>query len=418
MVVLLVVAVGCKKNEDIPTPPGPQPPDPPDPPVLTEKEIAKMYYHDDGANSDFDIYSADLYIVPIEDAAQASSQESSYAASAKRLDLLKCNGAKMLNTGVSTYRDVPINGRVIERVVIDNSTTSDPIDITKYNFEVRNVTNLTNSTADDFAVNVSGDGWICFVTAPDGLANNSNNTQICYMNLADMERKQLTPINGQYSSKNVDPDWKTNTVIVWSSQGEIHEVDINELEVSASLVPEIESSLYDPKYSPDGNMVLFNNLVNARNKVKHSYIKYLTGDGGLQTVLPADYFASHSDDNPTWLFANDMIAGHLYPDKGTNSRIYTRNFAADAFNIITDGSRDFRYVQPIKIDNDIYLVFSDWTDQSNIALWISNIDGSLLRELNQTGDEVVFQLLGLPAPTCKEDLSFIARQYAMMFQYD
>ena len=63
--------------------------------------------------------------------------------------------------------------------------------------------------------------------------------------LADRVRHQLTPINGQYSGKNWDPDWKSDTVIVWTHDGQVVETDIIALDVSDPIVPGVGSALFD-----------------------------------------------------------------------------------------------------------------------------------------------------------------------------
>ncbi|MCP5049923.1 MAG: hypothetical protein GY940_22335, partial [bacterium] len=214
----------------------------------------------------------------------------------------------------------------------------------------------------------------------------------------------------KYSGNNWDPDWKSDDIIVWSHNNQIVEVNINDLNVSDPIIPDWGGAQYDPKYSPDGTMILFNT---RQNKQKNSYIRYLA-DGKLVPVLPTDYFNAYPDDNPTWVFSNSLLTGHIFMNgKG---RIYTRDIDSGGFLIITDEERDFRYVSPIKLEETTYLIFSDWTDESNIALWISNENGTYLRELNQTGDEVVFKALGLPTPQSKEDMTDIAREYVLLFE--
>jgi len=360
-----------------------------------------MFYHDTGSQSQYDIFTADLYIVP----------KSTTAAQMENRIVMDTSGKNplTLKPGISAVHGLEFNGSVKERVVFNSLRTVKSIDISQYDFEVRNVENLTDSTSDDFAVNVNGNNRITFVTVAAGLANDRNGTEIVYMDTADRVRHQLTPINGLYSGNNWDPDWKTDDIIVWSHNGKIVEVDINGLNVSEPIIPEGSDAQYDPNYSPDGTMILFNT---RQNRKKNSYIKYLES-GALVTVLPQDYFNAYEDDNPTWLFSNSLLTGHIF--MSGKGRIYTRDIAGGGFLIITDGERDFRYVSPIDLEGTIYLVFSDWTDENNISLWISNENGTYLRELNQTGDEVVFQLLGLPAPRSVEDMRDIAREYVSMF---
>jgi hypothetical protein len=396
----LVTAISCKKSSDIT--PGPEPPNPPPqpPPAPQEQLVGQMFFHDTGPQSQFDIYMADLFIVPKENASVSGTRTVNLFRGAP-------DRGTMVRAGVHKFQQVEINGRLRERVVLN---TVNAVDISKYDFEVRSVENLTSSTSDDFAVNVNANTVITFVTAPDGLAADRTNTEIVYMDVNDRVRHQLTPINGKYSGNNWDPDWKSDNIIVWSHNGEIVEVDIAAQDVSAPIIPDVGTPQYDPKYSPDGTMMLFNT---RQNRKKNSYIKYLE-TGQLSTVLPTDYFAVYADDNPTWLFSNTRITGHIFIDD--RGRIYTRGLDNDDFLIITDGQRDFRYVTPITLDGDVYLIFSDWTDENNIALWIANENGTYLRELDQTGDEAVFHYLGLPAPGSKEDMGRIARLYLDLFQ--
>jgi hypothetical protein len=401
---IVLVSPGCKSSSDTPNPP--VPPQPPEPPALEEQLIGKMFYHDTGPQSQFDIYMADLYIVPQESAAMTQTTNS-------KLQIFRPSPDRdpIVRDGIHKYHEVEINGKIIERVVL---RTAQAVDMTQYNFEIRNVENLTNSATDDFAVNVNGNNTITFVTDPDGYVNSVDNTEIAYMNLDDRVRHQLTPINGQYSGNNFDPDWKTDDTIIWTHDGKIVEVNIYDLDVSDPIIPGVDTSQYDPKYSPDGTMILFNTGVRVNKKrKKNSHIKYLVS-GQLVTVLPTAYYNIYQDDNPTWVFSNSLITGHIYMP--TYGRIYTRNIQTDEFLVITDGAQDFRYVTPIQVDGVLYLIFSDWTDKYNIKLWISNENGTYLRELNQTGDEAVFRALGLPVPYDKEDMNEIARRYTENFE--
>ncbi len=398
---LSLLVISCKTNSELP--PGPNPPNPPNPPTPGPQEqlVGKIFFHDTGPQSQYDIYMADLFIVP-------KPSSTTIAATQTKLFNLENGRDHIVRRGVHKFHGIEVHGTLRERVVIN---TVDPIDISQYDFDVRNLENLTNSTSDDFAVNVNSNNWITFVTAPDGLAGNRRNTEIMYMDIADGIRHRLTPINGQYSGDNWDPDWKTEDIIVWSHDGDVVEVNINSLNVSAPVIPDVDTPQYDPKYSPDGSKILFNTRQGGK---KNSWVKYL-GTTTVTSVLPANYAAIFADDNPTWIFNNEDITGHIFMDgKG---RIYTRNIDTGDFLIITDGERDFRYVTPIMLGTDLYLIFSDWTDESLIALWISNHNGTVLRELNQTGDEVVFQIIGLPVPQSKVDRDRITRMYLDRFGY-
>ncbi|MCP4152310.1 MAG: hypothetical protein GY757_31525 [bacterium] len=407
-IIIIILLAGCKKNPELQentVTPGSESTDTGNS-TLQEYFVGRMFYHDNGPQSDYDIYKAELYLVP---KATASTQSQS-----KKLITTGIE-KQLLTPGIKKFRNLEVNGLMIEKVIVDKYettiSTSNNIVIGNYDFVVRNVENLTNSTTHDFAVNVNCNNVMTFVSSEISLNVDSSKTEIFYMSVEDRVRYQITPINGNYSGQNWDPDWKTNDIITWTHDGEIVEVDINTLEVSDPLIPDVETPQYDAKYSPDGTMLLFN----TRNRgKKNSYIKNLVS-GQLQTVLPTAYFNAYKDDNPTWVFSNTFLSGHIFMNNG--GRIFTRDLDTGAFLIITDGSRDFRYVSPIRIDETLYLVFSDWTDQGHIALWIANRNGTILRELNQTGDEPVFLAAGLPVPESEEELQEIARDYVMMFEH-
>lgn len=400
---LVLFITGCKKSSDVPNPP--EPPEPPNPPVLQEQQVGTMYYHDTGPSSQYDIYMADLYIVP-----------KSTSASAEAVGRIAMNGPgpnrmPMLADGIHKLKRIHFKDKILDRAVI---STVVAIDISQWDFEVRNVENITNSSSDDFAVNVNANDWITFVTALDGLAANRNNTEIVYMDLSDRVRHPLTPLNNQYSGKNFDPDWKTESIIVWSHDGRFVEADINDMQaLTDSLVPELVTPLFDPKYSPDGTKLLFNTRSGGK---KNSYVKDLQSTV-VSHILPDPYFNAYADDNPTWVFSNSLITGHIFID-GIGS-VYTLNLDDKTdFLILTDGSRDFRYVTPIRLDGDTYFIFSDWTDESAIALWISNINGTMLRQLDQTGDEAVFTALGLPVPESPEEMRDLVWRYLDSFDIE
>jgi len=393
--VLLMLVVNCKENAILQQPP----PEPTPTPKPTEQLIGRMYFHDTGSSSQFDIFSGDLYLVPKETSAMISQKRVSF-------ENESFSKQHILQNGIHKFDEVLIEERRLRKVVIN---TVSSVDITKYEFEIRDVENITNSTSDDFAVNINNNNQIVFVTAPDGLGNGV--TEIAYMDLTDRVRHQLTPIKGQYSDNNFDPDWKTDSIIIWSHDGKIQEVDLLTLKVSGSLIPEYDSRLYDPKYSPDGTMLIFNTKISRK---KNSFIKYLSS-GNIEPVLPADIFKDYRDDNPTWVFSNSYITGHTLRTNTADGRIYTYDLSSKEFNFVTDGARDFRYVTPIDISGDYYLIFSDWTDRDKIALWISNIDGSVLRELNQTGDEAIFTILGLSIPNNPDEYSEVVKQYIRNF---
>jgi len=416
---VLVSLWGCKTSSDIvdPTPPPPPPP----PPPLQEQLIGKMFYADRAANLTYDIFTADLYIVPKTTTATSKTQESgefedtlANAQHTHRTDIaeesihLKPDRGTLVRQGIHKYRHIQFKDRILDRAVIRTAAT---IDISLYDFAVRNVSNMTNSNVDDFAVNVNHNNQIVFVTAPDGLDVDRSNTEIVIMDITDRVRRPLTPISGRYSGNNWDPDWKNDYTIVWSHNNQFMEVNIQTLQVSGSLLPEITTPLYDPVYSPDGTKILFNTWIGSK---KNSFLKNLV-TGLIEPVLPADYYAVHQDDNPTWVFSNTRIVGHIFMDG--RGRLYTRDFTSGSFLIITDNSRDFRYVRPILVSSTLYFIFSDWTDKNHVALWIANENGNYLRELNQTGDEIVFLSLGFAPPQTDAEMDTITRLYLGQFHF-
>ena len=405
LIVLLLVA-GCKKHPDVPE--NPVPPSPPDPvdPVLTEVLVGKLYFHDN-PQTQYDIYMADLYLIPKEDSTSGSAESRGFLTHG-----LLVEGREILEPGIYNFREVEINGSVKERAVLNSQYADENIDISKYDIQLKNLENLTNSPADEYAVNVNSNNWITFVYNTVGITVDAGANQIAYMDVSDRVMHQLTPINGKYERDNGDPNWKDDVTIVWSHERRIVEVNIYETNVNENVVPELDASQYDPVYSPDGTRLLFNAWHQRRKK--NNFIKYISS-GQVDPVLPTEYFNLYKDDNPTWIFSNSRITGHIFmPEYG---HIYTRDLDTDEFFIITDGERDFRYVTPVRIDTYTYLVFSDWTDDSHITLWICNEDGSDLRELDQTGDEAVFHILGLSVPQSARDMDDIARQYSMMFEH-
>jgi uncharacterized lipoprotein YehR (DUF1307 family) len=402
--IVLLLVVGCKKHPDVPENPV-DPVDPVDPP-LTEILVGNLFFHDN-PQTQYDIYMANLYLVPKEDSTSRSTERSGFLA-----DGLAIEGRKILRPGIYKFRNVEINGSVKERAVLNSQYADENIDISKYDIELKNLENLTDSLTDEFAVNVNSNNWIAFVFNSAGIDVDWGANEIAYMDINDRVVHQLTPVNGKYGRDNVDPNWKDDETIVWCHDRRIAEVNIYETNVNGDVIPELDVNQYDPVYSPDGTMLLFNAWHQPRKK--NNFIKYVS-TGQLESVLPSEYFNLYRDDNPTWIFSNTRITGHVFmPEFG---RIYTRDIAADQFSIITDGERDFRYVTPVMIGTYTYLVFADWTDENHITLWICNEDGSDLRELNQTGDEPVFHILGLSVPQSTRDINDIARQYSMMFEH-
>jgi len=392
--VLVLILGACKES--------PTTPAPPPPPEPTEKLVGKMFWHD-LVGGQYDIFMADLYIVP--------------KAAARSADMVAVNfsdlgqGRSAARRGVQKFKNAEINGSSKERPVVNVLYSLEKIDISLYDFVLKNVENLTDPTMDDFAVAVNSLNWIAYVRAPDYQGSTSIDWQIFYMNVADRVPHQLTPINGKYSGDNVDPDWKDDNTIVWVHNWKAVEVNLSNLNNVSNSIPDWGGSQLDPNYSPDGSMILFNTWQGAK---KNGYIKYIQ-TGVFEPVLPQDYFSIFSDDNPTWVFSNWRIAGHVF--MGGKGRIYTKDLQNNKFSVVTDDQHDFRYVTPVKLETDTYLVFSDWGDANQPRLWISNETGSYLRELKQTGDEAVFQIMGLPVPQSDEDLDRIAREYSSMFNH-
>jgi hypothetical protein len=244
---------------------------------------------------------------------------------------------------------------------------------------------------------------------PDGRKINPDNSEIGYMNLADRVVHQLTPINGKYGGLNCDPEWRDDETITWVHAARIVEVNLNNLNSITPVLPGWDWEQFDPVFSPDGSMLLFNTWVRGK---KNSFLRYLQ-TGSYVSVLPREYFTSYTDDNPTWVFSNSKITGHIFmPEKG---RIYTRDFQSARFAVITDSLRDFRYVTPVKIKSKIYLVFSERPSTGPPKLWICSESGADLRELGRPGDEAVFVTLRLPVPRGEDDLERAAAVYASRF---
>jgi hypothetical protein len=392
LAILLLAAFACKG-----TPASPEPP-----PGPTEKLVGKLFWHDLVAGQ-YDIFMADLYIVP----KTSASFGGTVAVRFRGAD----QGRFMFSRGVSKFETAEIDGLTKERVVVNALASLEKIDISQYDFVLRNIINLTEPTSNDFAVAVNSQNWIAWVKDPDLNDTGTQNWQIFYMNVADRVQHQLTPINGQYSGDNVDPDWKDDNTIVWVHNWRAVEVNLSNLNNVADTIPDWKGSELDPTYSPDHTMILFNTWQGSK---KNGYIKYIQ-TGVFDPVLPHDYFVTYSDDNPTWVFSNSLIVGHVFI--GGKGRIYTRDLQNAGFSVITGNQHDFRYVTPVKLETDIYFVFSDWDDPNRPTLWISNKTGTDIRELNQPGDEAVFQMLGLPVPNSQEDLERTARDYSLRFAH-
>lgn len=396
---LLVLAAGCTESPTAPEPPSPPPP----PPPLTEKLVGRLFFHDFGTGNQLDIFVADLYLVP---------KEEDRAGGRLTVRFPGREGSRFsVRRGTARFPQAEVGGRIKEGLVAQFNADLAEIDISKYDFVLRNVESLSEPTSDDFAVDVSERDWIVYVKDPDGRANDPHNTVIVYMDLADRVLHQLTPINGQYADWNVDPHWKDNSTITWVHAQRMVEVSLDSLDRVNDVLPDWSYPQYDPVYSPDRTMLLFNTWIQGK---KNSFIKYLL-TGVYASCLPQEYFSRHTDDNPTWVFSNTLITGHIF--MAQRGRIYTRDLATDTFHILTDDPRDFRYVTPLQIENLIYLVFVDYSDTQHKTLWISNVEGTDLRALNWTGDEPVFVLLGLPVARSEDDLERAALEYSLRFEH-
>lgn len=398
LAIALLLPSGCGKSPTTPEPP-PIPPGPP-PPVATL--IGKLFFHDLGPGGLRDIFMADLYLVPKKIAARSASGVTVRFPRGNR-------ERPSLRLGVSRLREVEIDGRVKEHAVVNVTFNLEGIDISQYDFFFKNLENLTEPESDDSAVDVNSQNWIAYVKDPDGEAINPYNSEIVYMDLADRIRHQLTPINGEYQGHNADPQWRGDRVIAWVNNSKIVEVSLDDLNNVTNVLPDWHWPQYDPVYSPDGTRLAFNTWVRGK---KNSFVKYLQS-GTYAPCLPKEYFQPYTDDNPTWVFSNDKIVGHIFmPRKG---RIYTRNLESGEFAIITDSQHDFRYVTPLLIWGAVYFIFADFENPERPKLWVSNETGTDLRELSQHGNEPVFVFLGLPIPQDEKDLERVAATYVLKF---
>lgn len=396
LVIVLGLAAGCGKTPTTPEPP----PLGPAPPIVSL--IGKLFFHDLGPGNLRDIFMADLYLVPKKITAQAGSGVT-----------VRLSGRDQerssLRRGISRLPEVEIDGQVKKQAVVNVTSSLEGIDISQYGFILKNIENLTEPTSDDSAVDINSLNWIVYVKDPDGPSINPYNTEIVYMNLADRVRHQLTPINGEYGGGNCDPQWRGDWVLSWVHESKIVEVDLNNLNNVTSVLPDWHWPQFDPVYSPDGTRLAFNTWVRGK---KNSYIKYLQTKT-YAPCLPQEYFKSYTDDNPTWVFSNDRIVGHIFMHH--KGRIYTRNLESGEFAIITDSQHDFRYVTPLIIQGAVYFIFADFENPGRPKLWISNETGTDLRELSQHGNEAVFVLLGLPIPQDEQDLERVAVAYSLKF---
>lgn len=370
------------------------------PPV--ERLVGKVFYHDLAAGDQYDIFMSDLYIVP------KSTAGTGYEISFE----LPADAAKRwaAERGIGKLGPTEVGNEVKEGLIVKTDFPLGEIDLTQYDFVLRNTVVLTSPVADDYAASLSNRNWLAWVMDPDGRKINPTNSEIAYMDLADRVIHQLTPINGQYGGENADPEWKDDETITWVHASRIVEVNLKNLNSVTPVLPEWGYMQFDPVYSPDGSKLLFNTWIRGK---KNSFLKDLR-TGAISSVLPAAYFALYTDDNPTWIFSNSRITGHIFmPSRG---RIYSRDFEGGSFYLVTDGLRDFRYVTPIKIKSRIYLVFTERPPSGEPKLWICSETGADLRELGRTGDEPVFMMLGLPVPRAQGDLERAAAVYISRFE--
>lgn len=311
--------------------------------------------------------------------------------------------------GVVKIPPLGIDGRRIEGSLLYTSASFEPVPAGS-SFFLRNLENLTKSSpADEYDSSVNSRGVLVYVRDPDGRAQDGSNAEIYLMDLADRVARPFTPVNGEYGGQNWDPEWKDDRTIVWVHQDRIIEASIDVLGSAAELLPDWRWPQFDPLYSPDGTKLLFNTWVRSK---KNSYWKDLR-TSVYTPVLPADVLKKSTDDNPAWIFSSTRIVGHAMAPK--NGRLYIRDISLDTFRYLTDGTRDFRYVTPVLLEDEVQYVFSDYTDPLRPRLWTCREDGRGLRPLRYTGDEAAFALLGLSSPRSDDELGSAARQYVTRF---
>jgi hypothetical protein len=229
------------------------------------------------------------------------------------------------------------------------------------------------------------------------------------MELPGRTTRRVTPIDGRYVGQNWDPEWKDDDTIAWVHVDRIVEANLHDLAGAADLLPDWRWPQFDPLYSPDGSKLLFNTWVRSK---KNSYWKDLA-TGAYKTVLPQHVFDACTDDNPTWVFSNTRVTGHAFLTK--DGRVYTRDIVSGAFLFLTDGTRDFRYVTPVAMPNEVQFIFADYTDPDRPRLWTCRERGDGLRPLRYAGDEALFAPLGLSSPRSGAELDAAARLYVSKF---
>jgi len=356
----------------------------------------------------FDLTDGDQYDIFMADVVAVVGPGSSPDGAAAGIDAADLAGLKS-RRGVIKIRRTDINGRRIEGAVLYTSASFKPVPAGA-SFFLKNLENLTSSSpADEYDSSVNSRGVLVYVRDPDGRVQDGSNTEIYIMDLADRVPRAFTPVNGEYGGRNWDPDWKDDRTIVWVHHDRIIEASIDSLVGAAELLPDWRWPQFDPLYSPDGKKLLFNTWVRSK---KNSYWKDLQ-TSVYTPILPADVLKISTDDNPAWIFSSTRIVGHAMAPR--NGRVYVRDIERDTFSYLTDGTRDFRYVTPVLLENEAQYIFSDYSDPLRPRLWTCRERGDGLRPLRYTGDEATFALLGLSAPRSDDELGTVARQYETRF---
>jgi len=389
----LLIGAGCNSPSGPPTSPSRLP-------DQMKSYIGKLFFHDLSAGGQYDIFMADLIAVP-----GSGSRSTGTDVGIKMEDL----AGRLSRRGVMKISRAEIDGRVLEDPVLYATASIEAIPAWP-RFALLNLENVTATpAADEYDPAVSSRVVLAYVLDPDGRVQDGDNTEIVIMDLTSRVPRQLTPINGQYAGENWDPEWKDEQTITWVHRDLIIEANIDNPGSAVEVLPDWNWPQFDPLYSPDGSKLLFNSWVRSK---KNSYWKDLR-TGAYRSVLPQTVFNACTDDNPTWVFSNTLVAGHAFMPK--RGRIYTRDLEGDTFLFLTDGSRDFRYVTPVALQNEVQFIFSDYTNPDQLRLWTCRSRGDSLRPLRYMGDEAMFALLGFSAPRSGDELNSVARLYVSKF---
>ena len=387
----LLAGAGCRSSSG-PTSPSPLPDG-------SQFQIGKLFFHDLAAGDQYDIFMADLVAV----------SKPGVAADGARSGITpeELAGLKP-RRGVLKLPRTEIEGRTLEGAILAASSLDGlPAGST---FALKNLENVTATPiADEYDPSVNSRGVIAYVEDPDGRLQDGDNTDIVTLDLAGRTKRRLTPIDGRYVEQNWDPEWKDEDTIAWVHRDRIVEASLHNLGGAAEVLPDWRWPQFDPLYSPDGTKLLFNTWVRSK---KNSFWKNLE-TGAYKSVLPQDVFNACTDDNPAWVFSNTLIAGHALTPK--DGRVYTRDIERDTFLFLTDAARDFRYVTPVAMPNEIQFIFADYADPERPRLWTCRERGEGLRPLRYTGDEALFMPLGLSAPRSGAELDAAARLYVSKF---